>query len=275
MAMLLLMHRESADASMLALRIWGLDVVPSLFPYMVLCQSLTSSLTTAGKTHLFLPLFLGLLGGSPSASASLSVIAQQRSFDRREFRFLSALAGTISPMFYFGPVATWFGASSIAVMLLVCQYIGALLAGVVSFLTTSSSADVIVPHNNASTRGDNDDPIAKSVHAVLCVGGCIVFYSTAATCIQLICRIPLPGMPECIHALLEVSGGVCALASASLPLTIRVLLASGLCGFGGISILSQNLLFLRQAGIKARELAAIAFLRGFFSMIAMLIFLLF
>lgn len=274
MAALLLMHKQGADAALCALHVWGLDVVPSLFPYMVLCQSLTSSLSATGKAHPILPFLLGLLGGSPSASASLSVIAQYRSFDRQILRFLAALSGTISPMFFLGPVAAWFGSSSIAVALIICQYVGALLAGITVFLFSKAPASTVSPHNTAMRKND-DDPIARSVHAVLCVGGCIVFYSTAAECIRLFLPIRLPGVLECIHSLLEVSGGVCALAGAEIPLSLRMLLAAGFCGFGGISILSQNLLFLHPVGMQTRELAANACLRGMFSMMVMMGFLLF
>lgn len=87
-----------------ALFVWGRDIVPSLFPYMVLCKTLSSRLKKSRIPSVPLVLTLGLLGGSPSGAAMISAASDTMS--RRQCVFLSALTGTISPMFFLSTLRT-------------------------------------------------------------------------------------------------------------------------------------------------------------------------
>ena len=106
---------------------------------------------------------------------------------------------------------------------------------------------------------------------MLNVGGCIVFYSTAAACILPLFSFLPSGIPQVIHSLLEISGGLHALSLCLIEQGLKEILAAGLCGFGGISILNQNLLFLRSIGITKRELLLLSAARGLFSAITMVV----
>ena len=117
------------------------------------------------------------------------------------------------------------------------------------------------------------DPLTQSVRAVLNVGGCIVFYSTAAACIQPLFSFLPDGIAQCMHALLEISGGLHALSLFSIDHGLKLVFSAGLCGFGGLSILNQNLLFLRSIGIDKKDLLLLSAFRGIFSMAAMAVLL--
>lgn len=78
--------------------------MPSLFPYMVLCKTLSSRLKKSRIPSVPLVLTLGLLGGSPSGAAMISAASDTMS--RRQCVFLSALTGTISPMFFLSTLRT-------------------------------------------------------------------------------------------------------------------------------------------------------------------------
>ena len=95
-------HASGAAAS--ALRIWGLDVVPSLFPYMVFCRMLSARLREHDVPAAPVAALLGLLGGSPSGA---TVIAAYGScLSKRALLTLCAMTGTISPMFTLGYTGT-------------------------------------------------------------------------------------------------------------------------------------------------------------------------
>jgi len=267
MAMLLFKPDAGEQAAFDALKVWGLDVVPSLFPYMVLCQSI-SSYEWKGEKLLFLSFIFGLLGGSPSASASLSALVEKRPLSKRNTLLLASCAGTISPMFYSGPVASWFGSDNIAKMLLVSQYVSAFGAGAVLWLLNREDMP-LTSRTPERAAEDKENPIARSVHAVLGVGGCIVFYSTAAGYLRQILPSFLNESAKYIHPLLEISGGMRTLASLPLSLPHRALLASGFCAFSSFSILSQNLLFLKPIGISMKDLLTIGCIRASFGIMMM------
>lgn len=260
MLMLLLFPERSAQAAMNALEIWGLSVVPSLFPYMVLCQSLSSLLAENARLLLLLSPALGLLGGSPSGSASLSAAFKIKPMPQARIMALCALCGTISPMFFLGPVSAWLGSAQDGARLLAAHLCGAVLTclACILVLKTRKTTQAAMPIQSVAAAG----PIARSVDAVLNVGGCIVFYSVAASCIGLVFPFLGENAHAILHALLEVSGGLKALTVAPLPRKAMLILCAAVSGFSGFSILTQNLFFLRPFGIRMKHLVLLGMLRA-------------
>ena len=109
------------------------------------------------------------------------------------------------------------------------------------------------------------NPITDSVLSVLGVGGCIVFFGVTASCI----RILLPFLSEsrcaCVQAILEIAGGMRLLIQTSGASFVRDVSMAMLTGFGGLSILTQNHLFLQVCGVTQGRLLCLALLRALMS----------
>ncbi len=252
----------TGSAAREALRVWGLDVVPSLFPYMVFCRLIASRLQRTGLPAIPAAIGLGTLGGSPSGAAVVSVYACMGALTRRQVTMLAAWTGTISPMFLLSTVNTWVQNARVCRLLLISHLAGAAAAMAIAGLITRGEQPapgrVQTPHSTPPSA----NPIAMSVESILNVGGCIVFFSVmAAGCCAL---LPwLHGAPGAVlHAALEVSGGLHALCGASLSPNAKAVAMAAASGFSGLSILTQNLLFLRPLGIHMPQLVAFGLLRA-------------
>ena len=252
-----------------ALFVWGRDIVPSLFPYMVLCKTLSSRLKKSRIPSVPLVLTLGLLGGSPSGAAMISAASDTMS--RRQCVFLSALTGTISPMFFLSTLRTWGFSQSLCIRLLSAHWIGACFAAFCAWRFESSYKI----GSNPTVRKDLQmaSPIADSVQAVLGVGGCIVFFSVVASCISCVFSFPSEWSRASFQAMLEIAGGIHALSLTDTITFQTAVCMAGLMGFGGISILTQNHLFLKSCGIAKKQLFVFAFLRAVGSTFSMALLL--
>lgn len=261
LAAMLLFPQVCIAAAAQALRIWALDVAPSLFPYMVLSRLLAQRLSAAGIPGALSAPLLGLLGGSPSGACALSVCAQAGRLSSRALHVLSALCGTISPMFFLGTIARWTGDAALARKLLAAHLIGAGYAALVVLALSALHKRRPVSTKQEST-GASDSPIVQSVDAVLGVGGCILFYSVLAALVSRILPASLEPYRPVLHAALETAGGTHALLASGWPLRTKAVLCAALCGFSGFSILTQNAIFLRPLGIPVRRLILYGLLRA-------------
>ena len=271
MAALLLLPQPGIQAAKDALCIWSRDVVPSLFPYMVFCRLLAARLRRAHMPAAPAAAVLGMLGGSPSGASVLAAYGDRLS--RRDLMSLAAMTGTISPMFLLHTVGQWAADPRLGRQLFLSHVIGALAAALCicrlwSGMPRAACADAPGPSAEAGA-----DPIAHSVLAILNVGGCIVFYSVIA---GLAGQLPwLQGTAGAVmHAALEAAGGMHALAASSQPPVLRAVLLAAASGFSGLSILSQNLVFLRPFGVRMVHLISFGLLRGLIAGCAMALMLL-
>ncbi len=259
MLALLCFPDTASNTALEALRIWGLTVVPSLFPYMVLCQSLSSLMMEKPRHLLLLSPILGLLGGSPAGSAALAAGISASSALPRYALSLCALTGTISPMFFLGPVSAWLGSRTDGARLLIAHLGGAVAAAAAAMLLTSKR---IIPSPSRKPPFPPPNPIARSIDAILHAGGCIIFFSVVVGCVSQVFPALDQRFQAVIHAVFEVSGGMQALINSPLPRRVSLTLMAAASGLSGFSILSQNLFFLAPVGIGMKRLLLLGFLRA-------------
>ena len=258
--MILCFPGTTISASQSALSIWARDIVPSLFPYMVLCKMTAQRLRSARFPAAPLAALLGCMGGSPSGAAMLSV--SSGGMAQSQLYALCALTGTISPMFFVGTLHAWGVAQKTCLCLLAAHGLGALSAFVCVRRLSPVREKVAARETPEKANGN---PITDSVFSVLGVGGCIVFFSVAAACI----RILFPFLPETgcayLQSVLEIAGGMRLLIQTSSASFARDVSMAVLTGFGGLSILTQNHLFLQVCGVTQERLFCLALLRALMS----------
>ena len=179
--MILRFPGTTISASQSALSIWAQDIVPSLFPYMVLCKMTAQRLRSTRFPAAPLAALLGCMGGSPSGAAMLSVSSDGMA--QSQLYALCALTGTISPMFFVGTLHAWGVAQKTCLCLLAAHGLGALLSFACVWQLSPAKGKVAMLETPEKANGN---PIADSVFSVLGVGGCIVFFSVAAACIRVL-----------------------------------------------------------------------------------------
>ena len=254
---------ECFAAALEALRIWGLSVVPSLFPYMVLCRTLAAQFAQSRVSPMLAASVLGLLGGSPSGAAVLT----RYPLNKRSLFSLCALTGTISPMFLLNTANLWAQDSLFCKRLLASHIVGACMAAGALHYPLRHSCEC-AEHRISSSHDAH--PIAQSISSILNVGGCIVFFSVAAKAITQNLPHAQAAASAVIHSLLEISGGLHSLLALSFHRTpFGASLCAALCAFSGLSILTQNHLMLKSCGVSMPYLILAALLRALFSAAAM------
>ena len=266
LVLLLCFPEHCSSCAREALKVWGMDVVPSLFPYMVFCRLLSETLRAKRVPAVWAVPVLGLLGGSPSGAAVIGCYADELS--RRQILAMYALTGAVSPMFLIGSVGRWLHSPKTGVLLACTQVIGSLASFLAAlfYLPVSEQQQGkkrldTLPRLNA---------IRESISALFSVGGYIVVFSVISGMMDLIPFL-CDEFRTLVHVVLEVAGGMHNLSVSDLPLKMKTVVLSAASSFGGFSILFQNLFFLRPVGIDPRDLLPIAAIRSACSAAAMLL----
>ena len=258
-------------------------VVPSLFPFFVaaslaidlgLARSLGRLLSPV-MVPLFglggscaLPLVLGLLGGYPVGARSLVELTRSGGCTREEAQRLLMFCNNSGPAFFLGVVGAGIFQSPRAGLLLWGGHgAGAVCVGVISRLLPLPSAQAApcAPPPASRRRGAAvlTGAATGAVSAMLNVCAFVLLFGGLLGLLeggQVYQRLStalsslLPGLtPECLRraaaGVLEVSNGVWTLQSGgSLP--ARLVLASLMLGWGGLSVHLQTLTLLEGSGLR-------------------------
>lgn len=255
--------------------LWALCVLPSSLPFLFLTALLTKTGSVQRVSKAFTPLtkllfslsgvggyclFISFLCGYPVGAKTLADVEETGAIDRDQATKMSVLCSSSGPLFILGSVGGgMFENAKIGMILLCSHFFAIIISGMaLRFYKPSRSCSPLPP----TRKIDNllYESMYSSVLSALCVGGFVaVFYTFAVLLSDYNLLFPLSalctffGMPEKSAAgfargIVEMTGG-CSLLAAD-PAPLNVALCAFLITFGGISILFQQICYLKKAKVK-------------------------
>ncbi len=277
--------------------IWAESVLPSLFPFMVICSVLikTGAADLASKPlskcckkanlpSAALPLFLmSACSGYPAGSRMLSEYRQNGLVSDADCKKLAPLCSTAGPLFITGTVGyKAFGGGGAGIKLLCACLISVISTSLVYCLLSKRRGQPATALNTAKKQTDVlYDSFYGAFIAVCMAGGFIAFFFTLSHVLSdfnvfspfAFALSPLFGS-DCASAALsglcEATGGCFALAKAggffALPL------AGFLITFGGASIIAQQMCYLGKCKVNALYFIAFKFVQGLVSFALLCLF---
>lgn len=259
-----------SDAAMNAARTaascFAEGVLPALLPMMVLGKMWPED-TKHEHSKMGLWLRTGVYAFSAGSPAAAQRTAALRGMmPARSWECLLCLTGVMSPMFFTGTLGGWLQSARDGRVLLGIHWLGAVItAGLWRMLPCKTGVSIPLPSWTAAPKISLPQAIAQSAQALLGVCGAMMVFSAAAGLVKglLSCIFPAWTAQHAdwlavLWAVMEAGGGSSAVIGAwQKPHA----LVSALCGFGGLSIWLQNLLFLEN-GIRPAKLLAMRALHG-------------
>ena len=281
---LLFQPDKGAEGIKNGLELLGAVVIPSLFPFAVLCAyAARSSFGTAaekvfGKAAAVLfktggssaAVFLfGVTGGYPIGAKTALTMFEQRSLCADDARRLCLFCVNAGPAFAVSAVGVSMLASFKSGMILyVSELLSAFTLGFFCrFLKSETENEVVTRYTGSGSAFT--EAVADGSRAIINICAWVLTFSCASALCEL---LPLDGFTvDFIKAVLEVTTG-CAYFSGRAPLPV----IAAMLGFGGISVICQVMPYLQALGVSKKlffaSRAVNAALNAFFASVLVGIF---
>ena len=259
LALLFCFPKEMAQGVRDGLSVCGAALVPSLFPFFVLCTFLTRS----GLSDVFgqkaekitrllfrLPgeagsaVLLGLCGGYPVGMRMTAQLYEKGALTKAQAERMSLFCVAAGPAFVTGTVgASMLGNRALGYLLLASVTLSSLTVGVLlRFTDTPSALRAVLPRRDAGVARCICEAVADAGETMLSVCAWVLLFSGVCAVIRkLPAALSLP-----LGCLLEVTSGCRTAASASLPLP----LIAAILGFGGLAVQCQLLPYVSACGVR-------------------------
>ena len=241
-------------------------LIPSLFPFFI-CVNLTSALGLTGVlARVFAPVMrrmfhvsgagctavlCGAAGGYPSGAQCVAALYREGQLSRAEAEYLLLFCNNAGPAFLFGAVGTVLGIGMTGCLLLWgIHLLSALVIGLVNRPKEAPNA-ALPPIQRANASGAVVEAVRSAGQAVLQITMFVAAFSVLARLLTLASAHILPdGACTVLTGMLELSGGIAALANLPIALRWKLALASFFLGFGGLCVWMQMQAVLAPAGLS-------------------------
>lgn len=241
-------------------------LIPSLFPFFI-CVNLTSALGLTGVlARVFAPVMrrmfhvsgagctavlCGAAGGYPSGAQCVAALYREGQLSRAEAEYLLLFCNNAGPAFLFGAVGTVLGIGMTGCLLLWgIHLLSALVIGLVN--RPKEAPNAALPHvQRANASGAVVEAVRSARQAVLQITMFVAAFSVLARLLTMAAAHILPdGVCTVLTGMLELSGGIAALANLPITLRWKLALASFFLGFGGLCVCMQTQAVLAPAGLS-------------------------
>ncbi len=262
-----------------AIKMWAECVLPALFPFMVITLIMIKSGVADAVSYplvgvakkLNLPpaapaLFvMSAFSGYPAGSRILGEYCRTNNMVS-DAKKLAPLCSTSGPLFIIGSVGqNMFGDKLAGFYIFIAHIASVAIISLILCAKSSPSTARIMPSNGAKSNLLYDC-FYSAVISVIVAGGFICFFYTFSAAAEnynllLFAQAPLSLIvgentsSAFCKGLIEATGGCYALAQSGEKFAIP--LAGFLITFGGVSILCQQLCYLRPLGVSALKFAAV------------------
>ncbi len=241
-------------------------LIPSLFPFFI-CVNLTSALGLTGVlARVFAPVMrrmfhvsgagctavlCGAAGGYPSGAQCVAALYREGQLSRAEAEYLLLFCNNAGPAFLFGAVGTVLGIGMTGCLLLWgIHLLSALVIGLVNRPKEAPNA-ALPPVQRANASGAVVEAVRSAGQAVLQITMFVAAFSVLARLLTMAAAHILPdGVSTVLTGMLELSGGIAALANLPIALRWKLALASFFLGFGGLCVWMQTQAVLAPAGLS-------------------------
>ncbi len=264
-----------------ALSICSDMIIPTLFPFFICSGILIYSGFCQQISKIFQPVMrplfnvnpngssafvLGIISGYPLGAVTACQLYEAGYLSKSETERLLAFCNNSGPLFILGSVGIGlYMGLDVGILLYIAHILGTILVGVC--MRGYSSGKHTAPESSLLTE---DLPFSKifslsvtnAANNMLNICATIVFFSVASR--LLLGVIPFD-VPPFVYGIFEFSGGNMFVSQWNVPLNIKLIFASIITGFAGISVHMQVLAVTAKYGLSVKPYLLGKALHGMFS----------
>ena len=249
MMLLIFYSRQALAGAKDGIELCVMTVLPSLFPFFVLCTIFTSHL---GELDFAFSRYLSyimcipdnaapvlipaILGGYPVGAKGVADLHRNGLIEKKQAEKLLAFCSNAGPSFLFGMVSNFFPGRIFVWKLWAIHIMGAIFTSHIIAALPGENSERVVQKDSAA----KSDPMLSALKAAAIVCGWVVLFRTLIAFLHdwILWRLP-QWLQVSVVGFLELTNG-CSELLQIYDTDLRFMICSGLLAFGGICVFMQT-----------------------------------
>lgn len=267
-----------ANSCLQAISVWAFNVLPVLFPFFIFTKLIISLIepkqtkldklffklyhTPATSSTIYL---LSILSGYPMGAKLICNMFERGLCNQQDAKRMLSFCSVSGPMFMIGTVGvSIFKSYSAGLIILIANLLASLINGLFYRGKTQNFENTTQKQIFKASSSALADSVYDALTSILLVGAYMVLafllidllnahlFALIGKFFNKLFRIDSNIIKAISNGGIEITRGIIELNNCTLSIREKVIFASGLIGFGGISILLQSITFLKKLNIKAK-----------------------
>lgn len=298
---------ESIKYALAGAKLFVTAIVPTTFPFMVICNLLMSFDGIKIYSKVLGPIIckplklsysssfaivVSLLCGYPLGAKYSTELYKNHNISHSEFKRLLNIASNVGPLFLVGAVGTaMLSNTALGYILLIPNYLSIFIMGIITI--KQEEITPLVEKNLSYSKPKNlgetiKNSIQDALNTILLIGGYVIMFSVIINIIKYnpisniisyelgkITAIPKELLTGFLLGSIEITNGCNIISSSDINILSKLCILSFFSSFGGLSVIAQTSSFFYKYNISVTKYFLYKLLQGFISVIITFIIYLF
>lgn len=296
---------ECISAAISACKLWYKSILPTTFPFIVICNLLIyyDGINLYSKIlgplickplglsrNCSFPIVASILCGYPLGAKYSTDIYSMHYIEKNEYERLLNIASNVGPLYLIGSVAgTLLGNVSLGYILLIANYLSPILIGII----TKKNRNPIKSGSSHNHKYETinfgsalKDSIQNGLNTTLSIGGFIIIFSviicliknniyiySAFAYLENFFNLPSGILYSLFLGSVEMTNGCNIISNLNISVPLKLSLISFLCSFSGLAVIAQVSSFVNNANINYSKYVLFKGIQGILSFVITYIFL--
>lgn len=280
-------------------KLWYKSILPTTFPFIVICNLLTyyDGISLYSKflgplickplglsKNCSFPIVASILCGYPLGAKYCVDLYSMEYIKKDEYERLLNIASNVGPLFLIGSVGgILLGNVSLGYILLIGNYLSMLFIGLITKKkrTTIKLSSLPCPKSEIVNFGSSiKNAVQNGINTTLSIGGFIIIFSVVISLIksnvylyiifehlEAFLNLPIGTLYSLFLGSIEMTNGCSIVSTLSLSLPLKLSIISFLCSFSGLAVIAQVSSFVSETKINYGKYIFFKIVQGIFSFI--------
>ena len=245
-----------------AIIIWANSIVPVLLPFFIFSEFIKRTGDLHKLSPKVYPFIIAFLSGYPMGAKVVGDFVRTKVVTIEQGKYILSYSLVTGPAFIIFTIGSFLGNTKAAVLVAISHYLGALLNNRLYKtedkylkLHTTSKADLDYMENFSYA-------IASGFRAMATILAYLMFFTIGINILEhlnLFSIISNELVSSAIKGLFEMTLGINLVGLCDASMELKVIIASVLVSFGGLSVIGQSMSMTRNTGIGFRDIFEIKF----------------
>ncbi len=299
---------ESIKYALAGAKLFVTAIIPTTFPFMVICNLLMSFDGIKIYSKVLGPIIckplklsysssfaivVSLLCGYPLGAKYSTELYKNKNISHSEFKRLLNIASNVGPLFLVGAVGTaMLENTTLGYILLIPNYLSIFIMGIIT-IKKEELAPLFEENPSYNNKPKNlgetiKNSIQDALNTILLIGGYVIMFSVIINIIKhnpisniigyelgKITAIPKELLTGFFLGSIEITNGCNIVSSSDVSMLSKLCILSFFSSFGGLSVIAQTSSFFYKYNISITKYFLYKLLQGFISLIITFIIYLF
>ncbi len=245
-----------------AIIIWANSIVPVLLPFFIFSEFIKRTGDLHKLSPKVYPFIIAFLSGYPMGAKVVGDFVRTKVVTIDQGKYILSYSLVTGPAFIIFTIGSFLGNTKAAVLVAISHYLGAFLNNRLYKtedkylkLHSTSKADLDYMENFSYA-------IASGFRAMATILAYLMFFTIGINILEhlnLFSIISNELVSSAIKGLFEMTLGINLVGSCDASMELKVIIASVLVSFGGLSVIGQSMSMTRNTGIGFRDIFEIKF----------------